>query len=88
VGSVVLSWTYTSNNEDRFEIWRCVGAGCGSFAFLATTPPNAVSFNDTGVTTGTTYRYEVRSGNRAGVSTFAGPVQVTVSGTPGSRGHN
>jgi hypothetical protein len=88
VGSVVLSWTDMSNNEDRFEIWRCVGDACASFTLLATAPARTTSFNDNGVVPGTTYRYEVRSGNRAGVSAFAAAAQVTVSGPRGPRNHN
>jgi hypothetical protein len=75
---VMLSWTGTSSNADRFEVWRCIGGGCRSFTFLATTHANAPSFIDEGVTSGTTYRYEVRAGNRGGVSAFAPPVQVTI----------
>src|SRR5205807_1277357 len=43
-----LSWTDNSDNETSFLIERCQGGGCTSFAQIATTGANIVTFSNTG----------------------------------------
>src|SRR2546422_5115635 len=50
-----------SSNEDGFRIERCAGAGCTTFAEIATVGPNVTTYANTGLTTGTGYSYRVRS---------------------------
>jgi hypothetical protein len=60
---VDLTWEDASDNEKRFWVYREPGP-CSSVAGLeriATKRANSTSHSDTGVTTGTTYTYRVRS---------------------------
>jgi chitodextrinase len=56
-----LSWTASTDNVGvtGYEVQRCQGAGCTSFAAIGT--PAGTTFNDTGRSPGTTYRYQVRA---------------------------
>jgi fibronectin type 3 domain-containing protein len=65
---VNLGWTDTSTNETSFRIERCAGAGCTSFAEIATAPAGATSYADTTVAAATTYVYRVRAANANGSS--------------------
>ena len=47
-----------------YQVERCTGAGCTSLTRIAT--PAAPPFSDTGLTAGTTYRYQVRATDAAG----------------------
>ena len=84
---VRLTWTDRSSNETGFVIQRCTGAGCTSFAEIATagprtTGPSSVTFIDSTVTFGNTYRYQVAAFNAGGTSAFAGPATITVAAVP------
>lgn len=68
--SVVVTWQDNSNNEDGFEIQRCLGTRCSDFARVGITSANAVSFADSGLAAATNYSYRVRAFNSAGTSTF------------------
>ena len=83
VGStqVNLSWTASTDNvavgRDRLE--RCLGAGCTTFAQIAT--PSGTSYSDTGLTAGTTYLYRVRAIDAAGnLSGYSNTANVTTPG--------
>jgi hypothetical protein len=60
-----LSWTASTDNVGvtGYRVERCQGVGCSSFAQIAT--PATTSFNDTGVTAGTSYSYRVRATDAA-----------------------
>jgi chitodextrinase len=58
-----------------YRVERCAGAGCSTFAQIAT--PTATSFSDTGLTAGTSYSYQVRATDAAG---NLGPYSVVASG--------
>ena len=47
-----------------YRVERCQGAGCTTFAQIAT--PTGTSFSDTGLTAGTSYSYRVRAMDAAG----------------------
>ncbi len=59
--AIGLTWTDNSTNESGFEIWRSTTGAGGTFTLLTTTGADATSRNDTGLTTGTQYCYEVRA---------------------------
>src|SRR4030095_8715717 len=73
--SIRLTWVDTQNNpaEDGFTIERSLSATSG-FALVTTTGPNATSFINNGLSTGTTYYYRVltkRGGQTSAYSNVA-----------------
>src|SRR4029450_6618698 len=77
-----LAWTDNSNNEDGFRVERCQGAGCSNFTEIATVGPNVVSYQNTGLTAGTTYQYQVRAYNTAGNSAYSNTGSATTISLP------
>lgn len=71
-----LSWTDNSNNEQNFRIERCTGNSCSNFAEIALVGANVTTFNNTGLTKNTWYRYRVRASNTSGNSAYSNIVQV------------
>jgi subtilisin family serine protease len=72
-----LTWSDNSSNEDGFEIERCEGIGCGNFGRIAQPAAGAISYSDTGRTSGTTYQYRVRAFNAGGASGYSGTASAT-----------
>jgi chitodextrinase len=62
-----LAWSASSDDVavTGYRIERCQGAGCSNFAQIATTT-TAVTYSNTGLTTGSTYSYRVRATDAAG----------------------
>ncbi|MCP4675770.1 MAG: DUF2341 domain-containing protein [Deltaproteobacteria bacterium] len=57
-----LAWTANTNAETNFELQRCEGTGCTDFTDLDTSvPPGTVTYSDTTVCDGVTYRYQIRA---------------------------
>jgi len=56
-----LSWTDNFGFETGFEIERCEGSGCDTFASLTTVAADATSYSDSTVCENTTYNYRVRA---------------------------
>ena len=63
---VDLSWSAASDNVGvtGYEVERCQGAGCSSFA--AVTTVTTLAWSDTGRSSGTSYSYRVRARDAAG----------------------
>src|SRR5438874_2480787 len=61
-----LAWTASTDNVGvtGYRVERCQGAGCTTFAQIAA--PTTTSFNNTGLTAGTSYSYQVRAADAAG----------------------
>ena len=80
VGStqINLSWIAATDNVGvtGYRVERCVGATCVSFVEVS--QPTGTSFSDTGLTTSTTYRYQVRAVDAAG---NLGPYAAIASAT-------
>ncbi|HKR58874.1 MAG TPA: fibronectin type III domain-containing protein [Pyrinomonadaceae bacterium] len=74
-----LAWTDNSNNEDGFRIERCQNAGCSNFTEIATVAANVVTYQNTGLTAGTTYQYRVRAYNTGGNSAYSSSASATTS---------
>ena len=72
-----LRWTDGSGNEDGFKIERCTGAGCTSFAQVATVGANVTSWSNTALTASTSYSYRVRAYNAAGNSGYTNTASAT-----------
>jgi len=79
---VNLSWSENSTNEDGFQIERCAGAGCASFAKIAETGANATSYIDTPVSSSTSYSYRVRAFNAGGGANDSNIATVTTPAAP------
>src|SRR5262249_47856120 len=62
---VNLAWGAATDNVGvtGYRVERCAGAGCSTFAQIAT--PTGTSFGDTGLTAGTSYSYRVRAADAA-----------------------
>jgi chitodextrinase len=60
-----LSWTASTDNlgVTSYLVERCAGAGCGNFAQI--TPVTGTTYNNAGLTAGTTYGYRVRATDAA-----------------------
>lgn len=58
---VNLSWTVSTDNigVTGYRVDRCQGGNCSSFAQITTT--TGTTYNNTGLTPGTTYKYRVRA---------------------------
>ena len=76
-----LSWTDNSTNETGFKIERKTGSG-GTYAQIATTGADVTTYNDTGLTEGTTYFYRVRATNAVGDSAYSAEASATTGTTP------
>jgi Subtilase family/Fibronectin type III domain len=72
-----LSWTDNANNESGFRIERCQGSGCTSFSQIAEVGAGVTSYSNTGLASGTTYVYRVRSYNAGGNSTYSNTASAT-----------
>ena len=73
-----LSWTASTSTIGiaNYIVQRCQGAGCTTFAQIAT--PVGTSYSDTGLLTNTTYDYRVQAIDTAGnVSPFSTVVTAT-----------
>ena len=76
-----LSWTDNASNETGFKIERKTGAG-GTYAQIGTVGANLTTYNDTGLTDGTTYFYRVRATNAVGDSTYSSETSATTLVAP------
>lgn len=56
-----LTWDDNATSEEGFKIERCAGAGCTTFAEIASVGINVVSFENSGLTPATSYSYRVRA---------------------------
>ncbi len=65
--SAKLNWTNNSLNETGFKIQRSLTSGSG-FVDIGTVGANVTTFNDTGLTTNTSYFYRVIATNSYGQS--------------------
>lgn len=78
-----LTWTASTDNigVTGYRVERCQGASCTNFAQIAT--PTGASFNNTGLTAGTTYRYQVRAADAAGnLSAYSNIANATTTANP------
>jgi hypothetical protein len=78
---VDLSWT-DSDTEDRFDILRCAGAGCSSFAKIGQSPANVVTYSDITAAPSTIYSYRVQAANANGLSGYSNTATVTTPTPP------
>lgn len=72
-----LAWADNSTNEDGFKIERCKGSTCANFAQIATVSAGVTSYQNTGLSRNTTYRYRVLAHNTGGSSPYSNVVSAT-----------
>src|SRR5207248_2671515 len=75
-----LAWTASTDNSgvSGYQIERCQGAGCTNFTQIDTAAGTATSYQDTGLTPGTSYSYRLRATDAAGNHS---PYSNTAAGT-------
>ncbi len=76
--TVNLHWQDVASGETGFEIERALGQA--SFSNITTTAAGIETFEDTGLSTGTLYRYRVRTVNSSGNSAYS-EIQTVVTHT-------
>ncbi len=77
----VMTWTRSTDLSDavQYQIERCQGAGCTTFALVNTVP--LTTLTDTGLTASTTYRYRVRAVDSTNHLSGYSAVGTTTTGT-------
>ena len=75
-----LAWKDNSGIESGFKVERKTGSG-GTYAQIATTGANGVSYANTGLASGTTYYYRVRAYNASGNSGYSNEAGATTKDT-------
>jgi hypothetical protein len=74
---ITLTWTNTAADATSLTVVRCVGSGCTGFVAVAQLAPSAESWIDSGVKSGSRYRYRVYASNAAGNSPYSNIAAVT-----------
>lgn len=70
--AVNLTWNDNSSNESGFSIERCSGSSsCTNFSQIATVGAGVTSYQNTGLSTRTYYRYRVQAFNGSGNSGYS-----------------
>ena len=81
---ISLSWTASTDNVGvtGYLVERCQGAGCSGFAQSGSTAPST-TYNDTGLTSSTSYSYRVRATDAAGnLSQYSNVASATTLAVP------
>jgi hypothetical protein len=76
--TLTLNWTLPTGGATTYKIERCSGSGCSSFVEIATGVVG-LSYNDSGLTAETTYRYRVRGTNATGDGAYATSADITTT---------
>jgi uncharacterized repeat protein (TIGR01451 family) len=78
-----LAWTASSDTVGvtGYKVERCQGSTCSTFTEIAT--PTGTTYNNIGLTPGTTYRYRVRATDAVpNLSAYSNIATATTQGTP------
>ncbi|OJJ14963.1 hypothetical protein BKI52_41150 [marine bacterium AO1-C] len=82
---IQVEWKDNSTNESGYQIFRSLSGNTGTFVLITTTLPDAETYVDQGLTSKTTYYYQIRATATSGSSPFTNPVsETTLSNAPGS----
>ena len=66
-----LTWTNTANDATSVSIERCRGGACTKFKAVSQLGGTAISWTDSAVVSGATYRYRVQASNAQGKSPYS-----------------
>jgi subtilisin family serine protease/chitodextrinase len=77
-----LSWTDPGETETDMHVERCTGVGCTNFVFLALLGANVTSYSDQGLSSSTSYSYQVRAFNQDEVSPYSTVVSAATLNAP------
>lgn len=73
-----LTWVDSSNNENRFEVWRKDGSA-GSYKLIKSLSENTFITEDVVPSAYSIYFYKVRAGHSTGVSAFSNEVNTLIA---------
>jgi fibronectin type 3 domain-containing protein len=73
-----LSWTASNGPVGSYLVERCTGAGCTTFAQIASTSSTQTTYNNTGLVASTSYSYRVR----ADVTGYSNTASATAAPPP------
>ncbi len=76
-----LTWT-DSENEAGYKIERCAGTDCTDFSQIGTASANVTSFTNTGLTSSTSYTYQVQAYNTIGDSSYSNLASAVTQAAP------
>lgn len=83
--TLTVNWSAPTGGASSYKIERCSGSGCSNFTEIRT-GETGTSYNDSGLTGGTLYRYRVRATNATGDGgyssigeTTTGIVSITIT---------
>jgi|GEM_PF-2634396 len=79
--SINLGWTDNSDNETGFRIQRKEGTG-GTYALIKILNAGVTSYNDTGLSSSTTYYYQVLATNAGGNSAWSNEASAQTQNPP------
>ncbi len=85
LADIDLSWGAATDNVGvtGYQVYRCLGAGCTSYALLASPTGTATTYKDTSVAANSSYGYEVRAVDAAGnLGAFSNTVAATTPAAP------
>lgn len=63
--SVTVNWSAPSGGAEAYKIERCTGSSCSDFSQIAS-GVSGTTYNDSGLTQSTVYRYRIRATNATG----------------------
>lgn len=73
-----VNWTAPTGGAASYKVERCQGSGCSNFSQIASGVATAYH-DDSGLTAGTTYRYQVRATNSAGDGAYSSALETSTS---------
>lgn len=81
-GELLISWTDNSSNETGFKLERSSTGGGSGFTEIIQLAANTTSYNNVGLTSGTTYHYRIRAFNGIGNSSYSSEANGTTGTKP------
>ena len=74
--TLTVNWTAPTGGAASYKIERCSGSGCSNFTEIAS-GQNGTSYNDSGLTASTLYRYQIRATNSSGDGAYSAIGETT-----------